>query len=150
MLFLAYHVSMIKAQYLAERFRLAFRGSLNEREQLILVWHLDGKSLQEIASELGLSRERIRQIIDRIWGKLAHELNYDKSVAPAKLKLAEDSIYHYRDILSARTLNSINNNGINTLSELEKVVNSNPSALHSMAGIGNRGQKEILELLNLT
>jgi DNA-binding CsgD family transcriptional regulator len=56
--------------------RTNLRKPLDDRDKRVLAMRRDGKSLQAIADELGISKERARQIVAR--AKLRNEQNTDK------------------------------------------------------------------------
>lgn len=54
------------------RSALATFDDLTEREQSMLKWRMEGKTLEEIATPFDLTRERVRQIVNMATTKLRH------------------------------------------------------------------------------
>ncbi|UBH15783.1 sigma factor-like helix-turn-helix DNA-binding protein [Macrococcus armenti] len=81
----------------------------NSKSKTILELRLDGKTLEEIGNETGVTRERVRQIAEKEFGKIPKNLyedryyyiyeNYDISIEIAKsiFQMAENEYYYLQN-----------------------------------------------------
>lgn len=60
---------------LPSTYYVIYSGLTENEQQVIISWYRDNKTLEKIASEMGLSKERIRQLRVRACGKITYDHN---------------------------------------------------------------------------
>lgn len=98
----------------------------------IIEYYRLGETLEEIGTKLGLTRERVRQLIKK---------GIQYSVIQAKSKLEYDKSLRSLN-LSDRAINGLARNNIFTFSDLEGISEND---LFHLRGIGNKSSKEIIQ-----
>lgn len=107
------------------------KGYLHERERLVWEYRRQGLSMDAIATLIGRTRERIRQIENKAARKIKfyrHHANAAESTSIVKA-------------FSARVSNNLLEHGCETLDDVRKLVDANE--LKNVAGMGRTSENEV-------
>lgn len=126
---------------------MSYLNGLGERgSRAIVMRYKDGKTLVEIGSELGVTRERARQIIRNGLKRLGAQTRMEENrraarmTDPPELPVITGQI---EDLdLSVRAYHCLRRNGIRTIPELMDFIREKP--LSSIRCCGEKTEKEIL------
>lgn len=148
--------------------------TLSERERQLVCWrYKEHLTLEVIGNKVGLSRERVRQILDKAVQKLrypanlilykegleAHQYRIERANGVKVVITPDMSREEIREILSGknglsiyeiglriRTVNCLKRAGIETLSQLVEMMYFDPPRFVSIHNLGVTSLKEILEM----
>lgn len=124
---------------------------LGRREKLIILGHYrDNKNLREIGDELGVTRERVRQIKLRAMDGVRATL-YEAHLSQTKKEEYQIPIEKFEE-LSVRSKNALMRNNLTTAIEIARYIQSKKDmqpeeALMQIKSIGRKSAKEICSFL---
>ena len=120
-------------------------GTLTEREEaVLLMYYRDGNTIEKIADQFDVTRERIRQIMHRGLRKLAH---------PRRKNMYLNGFHTFEEVdnYAATTLNQREQNIIdfeNRLTEREKDISAREEKLNAI--LNNLFKQELIETTDYT
>lgn len=124
---------------------------LDNREKLIILgYYRDKKILQKIGDELGITRERVRQIKLRAMDGVRATL-YQEHLSQLKREEYQTPVEKFEE-LSVRSRNALMRNKLTTAMEIARYIQGKKDmlpdeALMQIRGIGRKSAKEICSFL---
>ena len=118
-------------------------SGLTKNEALVLIkYYNNGKKLEDIGEEIGVSRQRVQQL--RL--SAIHKLRFLNNIHYLLGKTSEPVVNDSLDMLglTTRTYNILTNQGINSINTLRKM---GYESFFNIKGIGKEGVAEIVNCL---